>query len=44
MTTNKIAQIPPTMKKKGFPPNKFVEKTPFAIGINPNKTPRIPRR
>ena len=44
MTTNKIDHIPPTIKKKGFPPSKFVEKTLFAIGINPNKTPRTPRR
>ena len=44
MTTNKIDHIPLIRKKKGFPPSKFEEKTLFAIGINPNKTPRTPRR
>ena len=44
MTINKIDHIPPTRKKKGFPPSKFVEKTLLAIGINPIITPRTPRR
>tara|TARA_Y100001968_G_scaffold196743_1_gene180451 strand:+ start:73 stop:207 length:135 start_codon:yes stop_codon:yes gene_type:complete len=44
MITNKIDHIPPTRKKKGFPPSKFEEKTLLAIGINPSKTPRTPRR
>ncbi len=44
MPTNKIDHIPPTRKKKGFPPSKFVDKTLFAIGINPNKALRTQRR
>ena len=44
MPTNKIDHIPPTRKKKGFPPSKFVEKTLLAIGLNPSKTERTPRR
>ena len=44
MTINKIDHVPPTRKKKGFPPSKFVEKTLLAIGINPSNTPRIPRK
>ena len=44
MTINKIDHIPPTKKKKGFPPSKFVENTLLAIGINPSITPITPRR